>query len=214
MSEPATRVAVDCPSCGAETVHEVLKPDGQATVRCTGCGHTHKTRIEREREVELKVIVSQDGESFTATVDAPAEETIAVGEEFVVDTPEAILQVRITDVDLGGDRRVDEATVEDADAVWTRAVDNVSVNVTLHPRDEGRDETRSLKVHVPGDHEFTVGEVESFGDEEFEVEGVQVREDAIGYRFDKFDHEGDAVFAKDVKRLYVRDRTSSAWSAW
>ena len=214
MSEPATRVAVDCPACGVETVHEVLKPGGQATVRCTDCGHTHKTQVEREREVELGIVVSQEGESFTATVDAPAEEQIAVGEEFVVDTPEAILQVRITDIDLGEGERVDEAVAEDAETVWTRVVDNVSVNVTLHPKDGGCDETRSLKVQVPGDYEFAVGETESFGDEEFEVEGIQVRDDAIGYRFDKFDHDGDTVFAKDVKRVYARDRTSSAWSAW
>jgi uncharacterized Zn finger protein len=69
-------------------------------------------------------------------------------------------------------------------------------------------------VHVPGDFEFTVGETREFGDEEFEVEGIQVRDDATGYRFDKFDHEGDSVFAKDVKRVYARDLTSSAWSAW
>ena len=98
MSEQHERVAAVCPSCSpdAETVHEVLKPGGQATVRCTECSHVHKTTIEREREVPLDVVVSQDGESFPATVDAPAEEQIAVGEEFIVDTEEAIL-TRLSD---------------------------------------------------------------------------------------------------------------------
>lgn len=214
MSEPAARVAVDCPSCGAETVHEVLKPDGQATVRCTECGHTHKTRIERDREVELKVVVSQDGESFPARVDAPAEETIAVGEEFVVDAPEALLQVRITGIDRGGDARVEEATVEDVDTVWTRAVDNVSVNVTLHPKGGAHDETRSVTIQVPGDYEFVVGRSDELAGEEFTIEGIHLRDDAHGYDFDKLDHGGDAAVAKDVNRLYVRDETSSAWSAW
>jgi predicted Zn finger-like uncharacterized protein len=216
MNETAERVAVACPSCSPdlEVVHEVLKMGGHATVRCTECGHTHKVKVETEREIETDVVISQDGESFTTRVDVPAEETLAVGEEFIADTPEAILQVRITSLDLGGDQRVEEAVAEDVDTIWARVVDNVSVNVTLHPNDGRRDETKSISVQVPGDYEFTVGEAEELGDESFEVEGIQVRDDAEGYRFDKFDHEGDMVFAKDVKRLYARDTSSTAWSAW
>jgi uncharacterized Zn finger protein len=93
-------------------------------------------------------------------------------------------------------------------------VDNVGVNVTVHPTDGDRGESRSLKMYVPGDREFVVGETESVGDETFEVEAIHVRDDAVGYRFDTFDHEGDAAFAKDVKRLYGRDHTTAAWSGW
>ena len=62
--------------------------------------------------------------------------------------------------------------------------------------------------------EFTVGETAEFADEEFEITGIQVRGDAPEYRFEKLDHDGDIVFAKDVKRVYGRDVTSTAWSAW
>ncbi|MGM0592129.1 MAG: HVO_0476 family zinc finger protein [Halobacteriota archaeon] len=216
MTEQTERVAVPCPSCSPSeaTVHEVLRPGGQATVRCTDCGHVHKTAIERPREVERDVVVSQGGESVTTTVDAPAEETVAVGEEFIVDTPEAIMLVRVTSLDLGGDERTDEARIEEVDTIWTRAVDNVTVGLTLHPNDGRHDRTRSLDLQVPGDYEFTVGETESLGDETFEIEGIQVRDDAVGYRFDKFDHDGDVVFAKDIKRLYGRDTRPRGWSAW
>ena len=216
MNESAERVAAACPACtpDGEAVHEVLRLGGQATVRCTECGHVHKTVIEREREVTRDVIVSQGGESYSTRVDVPAEETLTEGDEFIVETPEAIQQVRITSLDLGGDRRVESATAEDASTVWTRVVDNVSVNVTVHPGDGREGESRSLTLHVPGDYEFTVGETESFGDEEFSIEGVHVRGDAPEYRFDKLDHEGDTVFAKDAKRVYGRDETTSAWSAW
>ena len=216
MSSQQDRVAVTCPSCSPdlETVHEMLKEGGQSTVRCTECGHVHKERIETEREVERDVVVSQGGDSFPTTVTAPAEETIAAGEEFVLDTPEAIMLVRITSLSLGGEQRADEAKIEDVDTIWTRAVDNVSVNATVHPKDGRRNETRSVTLQVPGDYEFTVGEVEDMGDEKFEIEGIQVREDADNYRFEKFDREGDMVFAKDVKRIYARDQTSDAWSVW
>ncbi|QLG29220.1 hypothetical protein HUG10_17535 [Halorarum halophilum] len=213
-SDAAERVPADCPGCGARTAHEVLKPGGHATVRCTECGHTHKIEIEAPTTVDVDVVVSQEGESYPTTLPGNPEETVELGDEFVVETPEAIQQVRVTAVELDGEHRVEEAQLEEVGTVWTRVVDNVGVNVTVHPKDGRREETRSLKVHVPGDFEFTVGDVERFGDDEFEIEGVQVRDDAEGYRREKFDHEGDVVFAKDVKRVYARDETTTAWSAW
>ncbi|WP_248895202.1 HVO_0476 family zinc finger protein [Haloplanus halobius] len=210
------RVALACPSCSdaGTTVHEVLKPGGQLTVRCTECDHVHKERYDPPRETTVDVIVSQGDESLAATVDAPVEETIETGDEFVVDTADALMQVRVTSIELDGDRRVDEATIEDIETIWTRAVDNVRVNVTVHPNDGTKDASRSIAVSVPGDYEFTVGETAEFADEEFEITGVQIRSDVDSYRFDKFDKDGDMVFAKDTKRVYARDVTSTAWSAW
>lgn len=209
------RVAVCCPSCSpeVETVHEVLKRGGQSTVRCRECAHVHKVRIESERTVETDVVVSQEGESFTATADVPAEEEVAVGEEFVLDTEEAIHVVRITSVELEGDRRVDRATAEDIATLWTRVVDNVAVNATIHPQG-GSDSSRGVTLQVPGDYEFTVGETEELGDEKFRIEGIHVRDDAIGYERAKFDFEGDSVPAKDVKRLYGREASRRPRSVW
>lgn len=215
MEETKERVAVPCPACSpeAETVHEVLKEGGHATVRCIDCSHVHKTEIPEQRTVERNVVVSQDDESFPASVDVPAEETLATGEEFLLETDEAILTVRITSLELA-EGRVDEAVAEDVETIWGRAVGNVSVNVTAHPKSGTHDETRSITLHVPGDYEFVVGERDELGGEEFTVEGIYVREDAHGYEFDKLDHEGDSAEAKDVKRLYVRDESTTAWSAW
>ncbi|KYH27808.1 hypothetical protein HAPAU_04790 [Halalkalicoccus paucihalophilus] len=215
MSNTASQVALSCPSCSPEeaTVHEVLKPGGQATVRCTACGHTHKTKIEEESDVEIDVIVSQDGESFSTSADVPEREELAVGEEFVLDTEEAIMLVRITSIELGEDRRGESAPAEEIRTLWTRAVDNVSVNLTVHPN-EKREESRSVKLQVPGDHDFTVGEREEMGDEEFVITGIHVKRDATGYHQSKLDFEGDTVRAKDVKRLYGEDDSPTAWSVW
>ncbi|PSP57396.1 hypothetical protein BRC82_00120 [Halobacteriales archaeon QS_1_67_19] len=217
MSETSERVAVACPSCSpdVETVHEVLSEGtGQYTVRCTECSHVHKSSIETESEVERDVVVSQDGESFTATVEAPPSETVAAGEEFVLETEEAIMVARITDLQVGDEKRTDEAAVESVETFWTRAVDNVRVNVTINPNDGSHDESKSVKIDVPGDYEFEVGAVEEFADEEFEVKSIAVRDDAVGYEFDPLSEAGDTAVAKDVKRVYADDLTSSAWSAW
>jgi uncharacterized Zn finger protein len=215
MPEETTRAAARCPLCATETAHEVLSPGGAATVRCGDCGHTHKTTLDTPDPVTVDVIVSQEGESTPTTTTLPPDEPVATGDEFVVDTPAALHQVRVTAVERPDGDRVGSALPDAVATVWTRVVGNVAVDVTVHPpAGEGAtDESRSLGLRVPGDREFVVGETASAGDEEFEIEGIQVYADA-GYRFDRLDHEGDAVFAKDVKRLYGRDTTTTAWSAW
>ncbi|AFK18175.2 hypothetical protein E6P09_05270 [Haloferax mediterranei ATCC 33500] len=216
LPDAGERVPLSCPSCSPDepTVHEVLKPGGHSTVRCTECGQVHKEKVELPDEIDMNVVVSQDGSSVSTDVSAPAEATIALGEEFIVDTAEAIQLVRITGIEVSAEERAEEAMVKDTKTVWTRVVDNVGVNVTIHPKDGKREETRSVTVNVPGDYEFVVGETESFGDEEVEIEGLVVRSDAPEYRHGKLDHPGDMVYAKDAKRVYARDQTSSAWSAW
>ncbi|WP_254765863.1 HVO_0476 family zinc finger protein [Salinilacihabitans rarus] len=217
MSDTQDRIPTTCPSCSPEleTVHEVLSPGGGAlTVRCGECGHVHKIQPEREREVTLDVVVSQEGESFTANVTTPEDETVAVGDEFLLETEEVLATVRVTSVEVGDDRRVEEAPADEVRTVWTREVDNVAVDVTIHPKDGRRDDSRSVTVYVPGDYEFAVGAVEEFGDDEFEVDAFVVRGDATGYRRDRYEHEGDTVLAKDAKRVYAFDQTTSAWSAW
>jgi uncharacterized Zn finger protein len=215
MTASTERVGVPCPACSPEfeTVHEVLKTGGQATVRCTECDHVHKITLPEETTLQRDVVVSQDGESFKASTDVPAEETLAVGEEFLLETDEAIMTVRITSLELDSNR-VEEAHAEDVRTVWTRAVGNVSVNASLHPKGGEREGTRSETLHVPGDYEFVVGETDELGDLEFTIEGIHVREDAHGYQHEKLDHDGDKAFAKDIKRLLLRDETSTAWSAW
>ena len=219
MNDHPDRIAGRCPSCSPdqETVHEVLSAGGgQLTVRCTECDHVHKVTPETETEVERTVIVSQDGESFSTTVSVPPGERVRVGEEFIVETEEAIMQVRITDLETDAETRVSTADAGEVETFWTRAVDNVSVNITLHPRTGDPDETRSLTAYLPGDYEFTIGETVTLGEDEFEVTNIHVREAAIDrYPFEKLGDDGDTVLAKDVKRLYgYEEGTTRAWSAW
>lgn len=212
------RVAVRCPSCSPaeETAHEVLNDGGQATVRCGACGHVHKTTIETESTVDRRVVVSQDDESTESRVDIPPGESLETGDEFLVETDEAILTARITSLELTSGDRVEEATAEDVRTLWTRAVGNVAVNLTLHPKEGVPEESRSVKIQVPGDETFVVGDTHEYGGEEFTVERIMVREDATDYDRESYDFQGDTVLAKDVKRVYARDEDARtrAWSGW
>lgn len=218
MGDSSGRVAAECPACSPDeaTAHEVLQPGGQATVRCTDCGHVHKTAVDGETRVERRVIVSQAGDSLETRTDLPREDRLSTGEEFLVETEEGVFTVRLTSLETDDGDRTEAARVEDVRTVWTRAVGNVALNLTLHPKSGAgsEEDTRSVTIHVPGSEEFVVDETHEFGGEEFTVEGILLREDATGYGFRKLDHAGDAVAAKDVKRLYARDESSSAWSAW
>jgi uncharacterized Zn finger protein len=218
MSETAERIALTCPACspGVEVAHELITSGGQATVRCTDCQHVHKTKLPTTETRSVTVIVSQNGDSTRTTVEAPTDEELAVGEEFIVDTEEAILTVRITSLEVGTEARAESAPVPEVETIWTRVVDNVRTDVTLHPNDGRHDTTRSIEMYVPGDYEFTVGEEQKAGEDRFVVTGLQVRADAQGYGFEKLDHDGDMAFAKDIKRVYAHEKSSptTAWSGW
>jgi len=212
------RVAVRCPSCSpaTETVHEVLNRGGGVTVRCSECDHVHKTTLEEETTVERRVVVSQDGESIDTIVEIPPEERLVVGDEFLVETDEAILTARITSLEGTDGSRSDGADAADVGTIWARAVGNVSVNLTLHPKEGTHDESRSVRIQVPGDESFIIGRTHEYGGEEFSVERILIREDATDYEREDYDFEGDSVLAKDVKRLYARDEDAQAraWSGW
>ena len=212
------RVAVRCPSCSPaeETVHEVLNRGGGVTVRCGDCAHVHKTTIETERTVDRRVVVSQGEESIESVVEIPPEERLVVGDEFLVETDEAILTARVTSLEGPEGSRSEGADAEDVETVWARAVGNVTVNLTIHPKEGTRDESRSVRIQVPGDESFVVGRTHEYGGEEFSVERILVRGDATEYEREDYDFEGDSVLAKDIKRLYARDEDaqSRAWSGW
>ena len=216
MSEIPDRLPTPCPACSPdlETVHEVLSPGGALTVRCGECGHVHKVQPEDEPEETLDVVVSQGGESFTANVTTPADEVVAVGDEFLLETDELLATVRVTSVELDGDRRRESAPAEEIATVWTREVDNVEINVTVHPQDGYNETSRSITVQVPGDYELAVDARETFDEEEVTIDAIVVRDDASGYRRDRFEEPGDVVFAKDAKRVYAWDQHSTAWSPW
>lgn len=219
MSEQEQRVITPCPSpsCSAtgEVMHEIVKRRAdQFTVTCTACGHTHKTNPPSTQYVERDVIVSHDGDSFATTIEAPLHESVQVGEEFIIDNDDILMAVRITDLELGPEHRATNATIEDVSTFWTRAVDNVYVNVTLHPADGKRQDSQSIEMGVPGDYEFEVGSREAHGDITMQINGLVIRDDAIDYPTTKLDRRGDSAPAKDIKRIYATDTRSTAWSAW
>lgn len=215
--ESGDQVAVGCPACSpdSEELHEVLKPDGDTTVRCRSCGHVHKVTIEESSREETRVVVSSGGDSIRTTAMVPTDEVLAVGEEFVADTEDGLMGVRITSLEGHDGERVESAEGADVSTIWTRAVDNLGVPVTIHPADGRREGTVSETYYLPGDEPITVGDSMPLSDDTVRVERILLRDDVIHDGVDKLEHTGDEAVAKDVKRVFGRRIGEDTWrSPW
>lgn len=215
--ERGDQVRVACPACtpAGEQVHEVVKPDSDVTVECRACGHVHKVSLEPTRREDIRVVVSSGGESIRTSAAVPVEEALAVGEEFVAETDEGPMGVRITSLELEAGDRTEQAVAGDVETIWTRAVDNVGVPTTIHPGDGRREGTVSETYYLPGDEEIVVGEGMPLSDGAIEVERILLRDDVVGEDPGVMDHGGDSALAKDIKRVFARRVDSDTWrSPW
>ncbi len=215
--ERGDQVRASCPACApeAETTHEILKPDADATVRCRVCDHVHKVSIEPTRRQDVRVVISSGGESTRTTAEVPRSEVLAVGEEFVAETPDGPVGVRITSLELQDGERAERATTAEVRTIWTRAVDNVGVPTTIHPSDGNREATVSETVYMPGDEELIVGESLPHADDELTIERLILRDDVLADGPDVLERRDDAAAAKDVKRVFTRRASGDDWrSPW
>lgn len=218
MVEPGDQLAVTCPSCSpaAAVRHEVLADGGEPTVRCLSCEQVHTARVDEGGGTRtVRTVVSQDGDSLTASLEVPRDVDLETGRGLVVETEDAVFSVEITSLEDDAGRRHEALPATDVATVWTRDVGNVAVAVTIHPPGGGRSESRSATMHVPGDRAFAVGDEETVDDEPVRITGIHLRGDAAepdGRR--RLDEPGERALARDVHRVYVRSKRRAARSPW
>ncbi|MFW6152890.1 MAG: HVO_0476 family zinc finger protein [Halobacteriota archaeon] len=215
MSDTGERVAVVCPACSPDrtTVHEVLSDGGEPTLRCLTCRHVHRGTVDPTPSTRpVRTIVSQGGESITTTVSLPRDDTLALGQEFVVETDEAVFSVEVTAIEARDGTRPDRLTVEETATLWTRDIGNVAVPVTIHPPERSDRASRSTTMHVPGDRTFEVGTNEEVDGEPTRVAGILLRDPEARQR--KLNDRGDVAEARAIDRLYVRSRRRVSTSPW
>lgn len=218
MTEAGDQLAVTCPACspGVETVHEVLSPGGQPTVRCHECGHVHATSAGWSPPSRpVRTIVSQADESIAATVDVPEGVVLERGDRFVVETDEAVYSVELTSIEDADGRRHDRLGVDRIETLWTRDIGNVSVDVTVHPPPRSGRSSHSVRLRLPGDEELVVGDEMSVDDEPVRVVGLLLRGEAVAAGAKrKLDDRGSSAPAMDLERVYARSREADGRSAW
>jgi len=193
-------IEVECPSCSPEEEvgHEVLKEGQSPIVRCLECGQVHAAKIKTPKTVSLKAIVSKVDITNTYKTELDSETVLEVDDELVVDDEEkgVVYPILITAIDAGG-KRVLSAKAENIEAVWGRAIDEITIKFSAQ---SGTEKTEVIEKKVPGDYEFVVGAEEKIGNKRLFITKIKVRDGVFRSR------KGDVVLAKYVKRIYARKK--------
>ena len=179
-----------CPTCGADTDHTLIKSGQENLVRCEECETVHSVQVERERLVNLKVIVSSDRESEPYFIKFPAKDVLNVGDELLVDDPARdVVMTQISSLET--DRRVQSAPAGSVKTVWARATDQVPVKISVYRNGK----TRSIKISTSGDEIFNVGDARKEQGLRFEIVKIKLRSEGFA----------DGAAAKDIQRIWGRD---------
>ena len=156
--------------------------------------------------INCNVIVSQHEDSLSTTIPLSQDTILQLGDEFIVDTEDAIFVVTITSLEsLSSAKRVTKTTAQNVKTIWTRAIDNVYVNVTIHSLGSERHQSRSMKFGVPGDYLFEIGKITTLDNSSFLIEGIHLRQDLQNNPVPKLKNRGEAALAKDIKRIYASE---------
>ncbi|ANF21828.1 HVO_0476 family zinc finger protein [Thermococcus piezophilus] len=154
-----------CPECGSDDV-EVIKERGrELTLRCNECGNVWI--ITLPKLVKVPLIVSKHERSFKTFTELPEGEEIRVGD--IVETEDD--EVRITGIELEGDKRVNKAKIGEIKTLWGESLTYpkvIGVSIYLP-----KGVTQSFKVKVNRNEEFVIGEVLEVGGYTFKIEKIK-----------------------------------------
>jgi uncharacterized Zn finger protein len=179
-----------CPVCGVDTEHAMIKSGQENLVRCEECGTVHSVQVERERLVNLKVIVNRDELSEPYLIKIPAKEVLRIGDELLVDDPaKDVVMTQIASLET--DRRVSAAPAGDVKTVWARATDEVPLKISVYRNGK----THPIKISVAGDEVFEVGEARKAEGFKFEIVKIKLRGEGFA----------DVAEAKDIQRVWGRE---------
>ena len=185
-------ITANCPECRDETEHEVLSESRDLLVRCTTCGHHH--RIPKEKEPQalmIKAIVSREGTSQVCGIELAGDDVCNVDDHLVAECGDDAFGVEVTAIEVGG-KRVKRAKAASITALWTRAIEQVVVKISIH---DGW-KTLPLYMECDGEQEFVVGERYAAGNKRFTVTHLKLRDGPLMRK------EGWKTVAHRIKRVY------------
>jgi uncharacterized Zn finger protein len=193
MSMP-NAIYAECPYCGEETLHEVLKgrlgKDGdslEGTLRCQECGRVHSAVVREPKLIKVAVIVSDRGESRKAQLELPEDEELRVEDELLVDD----IPIIVSSLERKGGGRVNKAPVKDLTAIWAKRFDRVQVKISIN------DLHRTIPAEVTAlpEEEFFIGDLMTVG--RYNVVITQIKTgQAMARR--------GSVRARDIVRIYAK----------
>lgn len=196
MAEPPSAISTQCPGCGQETLHTVLRGTMgtkgafvtiDATVQCSECQHTHHVVLREPKPVEVPVVVSRAGQSVRAKVELSPEDEVSLGEALVVEGKTC----KLTGIEAKDLRRVEAANVSDVQTLWAKEFEEIPVGFAINLGKK----TITKVVAAPPEKEFSVGEEFVFGRLRVTVHAIKTEERLL--------KRGSAE-AGEIKRVFAQ----------
>ncbi|MDD1705301.1 MAG: hypothetical protein LUP97_08835 [Methanoregula sp.] len=185
-------ITVNCPDCSDETEHEIISESRDTLVRCTVCGHHQRIQKEREPDTRMiKTIVSREGTSKVCSIELAGDDECTVGDHLVAECGDDAFGVEVTSIE-SGEKRVERAKSVDITALWSRAIEQVVVKISIH---DGR-KTIPVYMECDGEQPFVVGEKYVVSGKRFAISHLKLRDGPLMRK------EGWKTVGHKVKRIY------------
>lgn len=185
-------ITATCPECKDETEHEVLADSRDLLVRCTVCGHHQRLPKEREPQaLMIKAIVSHEGTSKVCSIELAEDEDCSVDDHLVAECGDDAFGVEVTAIECG-EKRVNRAKAPAITTLWTRAIEQVVVKISIH------DGWKTIPVYMTcdGEQPFVVGELYTVSGKRFRVSHLKLRDGPLMRK------EGWKTVAHRIRRIY------------
>ena len=184
---------LDCPSCGENAVHEVLrgkmgkKQDTlEATVKCQECGHTYTTVVREPESLKIPIIVSDRSESHREEIELMEDEILSVGDEIFLGES----QLLVTAIESKG-KRVENCEPANIDTIGAKKFDHVIVKISINKHTQ----TIPAELEALPDEEFYVGDLMTIGTEKVAIHSIKTASGMV--------RRGSAE-ARDIVRIYAK----------
>ncbi|MDD3574167.1 HVO_0476 family zinc finger protein [Methanospirillum sp.] len=183
-----------CATCKEETEQKVLSESRDLILCCTVCGLTSRRPLPPEPEpVYVKTIVSREAESYVGKAELMKGEVVRVGDYIVAERDDGEgAGVEIMSLEVG-DKRIEKAVAEEINTIWSRAIDEVIVRISVH---DGK-KTIPIYVACDGDDRFTVDEIVSIDRVRARIDHICLRNGMTQRRKGKYE------LANRIKRVYA-----------
>ncbi|MDD1675296.1 MAG: hypothetical protein LUQ17_01255 [Methanomicrobiales archaeon] len=181
-----------CPVCDEVQELEVLKEGKEVLVECTVCRHIQRIHDTVVKAIPVKTIVSAGEGSQVCSTDLERDGVYMVGDPIAAECGEELVSAEITGIERE-DRRVERAKGYEIRTLWTRAVQEVTVKISVH---EGRS-TIPLYLRSRGEEEFEVNQEIVIGRRHLRISHIKLRNDRFMRR------KGERASAKAIKRIYA-----------
>ena len=185
----------DCPDCGEETEHQILKGKmGKASIegtfKCFGCGRVSSQTIKIPELIEVPVVFSDGDVTETTRTTIESNDIVAEEDEFFLDDGRRVCVTHVDTIDGKIKKKVIATNVK---KIWVKQFDVLSIKVSVN--DNSR--TYSLRVEALPDDEFVVGTQLSFEDFDCLIHAIKTKHSLV---------KKGAAEARDITRIYGKIR--------